>query len=112
MILEPVVQAQGLVGNNLLASKEAIGPYTVVEIDHDHAVVGSCNEVCTIVVCIAVGIEAAALDEDVDGEFAVACRFRRRKHVDKQAILGMVSTELGIKLGSGADAERSKLGTD
>jgi hypothetical protein len=70
LILESIVQAQGLVVCNLLPSKEPVRSDPVVEVDDNYVIVGGIDKVCAIVIRVAIDIEASSLDEDVDGEVA------------------------------------------
>jgi hypothetical protein len=83
LILQSVVQAQARIRNYLTASQESIRPYSIVEVHHNHAVVASIDQVCTIVVGIAVDVEATALDEDVDRQLALVGGSFWRENIDE-----------------------------
>ena len=66
LVFQAIVEAQGFVVRNLLASEEAIRPDSIIEIDHDKLAVGGTNQIGAIVVEIPVDAETAALDENID----------------------------------------------
>jgi hypothetical protein len=86
LIFQTVVQAKASVGSYLRGCKESVRPDSVIEVDYDHVIVASFDEVCSIVIRIAVCIEASTLDKDVDGQAAFFRSFLRCKDIDEQAV--------------------------
>ena len=49
-------------------SQETVRPYTIVEGDNDETTIAGGDETSAVQIRVRVGVETAALNEDVDGE--------------------------------------------
>lgn len=103
------VEGVGRVGGHFAAGQEAVGTYAVVEVDDDGLHGGSLDELGAVEVGIRVAIEAAALDEDVDGEFVGRLGSCGREDIDEETVLGLWTTKFLLEVCARADADGTKL---
>lgn len=99
LVLQAIVQTKVLVCNNLFAGHEAIRPDSIIEVHHHYLIIGGIDQQATIVVGIAVQVEAAALDEDVYRQGARSCSICRREDIGEKTILGPPVPELVLEIG-------------
>jgi hypothetical protein len=87
----PLVQQAGVemaVPAHMFTGQEAEGADAVVEVYKDEAVAGLLDDLCAVVVCVAVGGVAAALDVDPDGEVGFGGCVGGLEDVDEEAVFG------------------------
>ena len=66
LVFQSIVQTQGLVRDDLLASQEPVWSHPVVEVDYHNAFPRGANNFSPVKVGVAIVVETATLDEDVD----------------------------------------------
>lgn len=109
LILQTVVQTQGLVGHNLFACEESIGSNAVVEVDYYNFVVRGANQMRSVQVCIAVIVEASTLNEDINRQLALGCCMGWGIDVGEQTVFGPLSAKFVEQGIVGSDAEGAEL---
>lgn len=87
----PLIEQPGVevaISPDVFAGQEAEGADAVVEVYEDEAVAGLPDDVCAVVVCVAVGCVAAALDVDPDGEVGLGGCGGGLEDVYEEAVFG------------------------
>lgn len=100
-----------VVGRRVAADigQEAVQANAVVEVDDHHAALGRLDESRPVIVGIGVGIEAAALYEEEDGQLGRRSGVGRPVDVQEQAVFGLRGKGGLYSFGIGAEADLAVL---